>query len=141
MGEGQTATMNQLFRFLTVGVFNTLLGYCVIFAFMYLARMSAEASNLAGYGFCLFISYFLHRNFTFNSGHRKRYEATRFLVVFLVAYVLNFVVLLVMIHKLGLHEALSQVLAGVVYVAASYLMFKYHVFIQPDNRENRCGDD
>jgi len=133
--------MSHLFRFLTVGVFNTLLGYCVIFASMYLARMSAEASNVAGYGLGLFISYFLHRNFTFNSGQRKRYEAIRFLVVFLVAYVLNFVVLIVMIHKLGLHEALSQVLAGVVYVVASYLMSKYHVFIQPDNPENRCGDD
>jgi putative flippase GtrA len=32
--------MKQFFRFLTVGVFNTLLGYCVIFTYLYVANMS-----------------------------------------------------------------------------------------------------
>ena len=120
--------MRQFFRFLTVGVFNTLLGYCVIFACMYLAKMTPEASNAAGYGVGLFVSYILHRKFTFNSKQRKRDEVAPFLIVFLVAYATNFVALLVFIHKLGFNVGLSQVLAGVVYVAASFIMNKYYVF-------------
>jgi putative flippase GtrA len=128
LGAGQTTNMKQFFRFLTVGVFNTLLGYCIIFACMYLAKMSPESSNVAGYGFCLFVSYFLHRNFTFNSKQRKRDEITRFLVVFLIAYASNFFALLVFIHKLSFNEGLSQILAGVVYVATSFILNKYYVF-------------
>ena len=120
--------MKQFFRFLTVGVFNTLLGYCIIFACMYLAKMTPESSNAAGYGFGLFVSYFLHRNFTFKSKQRKIDEVTPFLVVFLIAYATNFVVLLFLIHKLNLNEGLSQVLAGIVYVATSFIMNKYYVF-------------
>ena len=120
--------MKQFFRFLTVGVFNTLLGYCIIFACMYLAKMTPEASNAAGYGVGLFVSYVLHRNFTFNSKQRKRDEIASFLIVFLVAYTTNFVALLVFIHKLGFNDGVSQVAAGVVYVAASFIMNKYYVF-------------
>lgn len=120
--------MKQFFRFLTVGVFNTLLGYCVIFACMYLVKMTPETSNAAGYAVGLFVSYVLHRNFTFNSKQRKRDEIASFLIVFLVAYATNFVALLVFIHKLGFNEGLSQLLAGVVYVAASFIMNKYYVF-------------
>ena len=120
--------MKQFFRFLTVGVFNTLLGYCIIFACMYLVKMSPESSNVAGYGFCLFVSYFLHRNFTFNSKQRKRDEVTPFLVVFLIAYASNFLALIVFIHKLSFNEGLSQIFAGVVYVATSFILNKYYVF-------------
>lgn len=120
--------MKQFFRFLTVGVFNTLLGYSIIFACMYLAKMTPESSNVAGYGFGLFVSYFLHRNFTFKSKQRKRDEVTPFLVVFLIAYASNFVALIVFIHKLSFNEGFSQILAGVVYVGTSFIMNKYYVF-------------
>ena len=125
--------MKQLFRFLVVGVFNTLFGYGIIFTCLYLLKMTAEASNATGYGISLYIAYLLHRNFTFKSKQRKRGEVTRFFVVFCVAYVSNFVTLVLLIHKLGLDEGMSQVLAGVAYVTASYLMNKYYVFKQSDS--------
>lgn len=50
------------------------------------------------------------------------------MLVFLIAYATNFLVLLVLIHKLNLNEGLSQVLAGIVYVATSFIMNKYYVF-------------
>ncbi len=120
--------MKQFLRFIIVGVLNTLVGYSIIFGCMYLLKMSPQASNAIGYGISLYISYFLHRNLTFNSKQRKRDEVTRFLVVFLIAYASNFVALLVSIHKLGINEGLSQIFAGVVYVAVSFVMNKYYVF-------------
>lgn len=120
--------MRQFARFVAVGIFNTLLGYAVIFACMYLAKMSAEASNVAGYAVGLVASYVLNRSYTFGSRARVSGEVIRFLVVFGIAYGLNFVALLVLIHVLDVHAALSQVLAGVVYVGASYLMNRFYVF-------------
>lgn len=129
--------MKQFFRFLTVGVFNTILGYCIIFACMYLAEMSPESSNITGYSIGLIASYVLNRNYTFKSKHLRRYEVIRFLAVFIFAYASNFVVLIVLIHTFYLHEGLSQILAGVVYVFVSYIMNKYYVFKQPDDNKIR----
>lgn len=120
--------MRQFFRFVTVGVFNTLLGYCVIFASMYLAKMSPESSNVAGYAVGLIASYILNRKYTFNSSHDRRREIVRFLVVFVFSYALNFTVLVVLIHGFGTNEGVSQVLSGLVYVVSSFTMNKYYVF-------------
>jgi len=124
--------MKQFSRFIMVGVFNTLFGYCVIFACMYLARMSPEASNMTGYTIGLIVSYILNRNFTFNSKQSRTTEIIRFLAVFVVAYSSNFAILVILIHKVGLHEGMSQIFAGVVYVVTSYLMNKYYVFKPAD---------
>ena len=120
--------MKQFFRFLTVGVFNTLLGYCVIFACMYLAKMSPETSNITGYAVGLIASYVLNRTYTFKSQQKRRSEIIRFLAAFSVAYAANFAMLVTLIHRVGIHAGASQVLAGLVYVFASYLMNKYYVF-------------
>jgi putative flippase GtrA len=124
--------MSQFLRFLAVGVFNTAFGYCIIFACMYLAGLSAEVSNVIGYAVGLFTSYLLNRNFTFRSKRRHRGEIARFVVVFAIAYGANFIALIVLIRYLNVHEGLSQILAGVVYVAASYAMNKFYVFKNVD---------
>jgi len=126
--------MKQLLRFLTVGVFNTVFGYCIIFACMYLAGMPAELSNVVGYAVGLTTSYLLNRNYTFRSTQGRRGEIIRFLIVFAIAYVANFVALLLLIRVLAVHEGLSQVLAGAVYVLASYAMNKSYVFRSADAR-------
>lgn len=120
--------MKQFFRFLTVGVFNTVLGYCVIFACMYLAKMSPEVSNVAGYAVGLIASYVLNRKYTFNSKQNRHNEIIRFLAVFVVAYASNYAVLILLIHRLGVHEGVSQILAGLIYVITSYVMNKHYVF-------------
>lgn len=120
--------MSQFFRYIIVGVLNTLLGYCVIFSGMYLIGMSPEASNVAGYAVGLVVSYMLNRNFTFNSTQARRKEIVRFIVVFAVAYGLNFAALLALIHQFGMHKGLSQIVAGMIYVGSSFLMNKYYVF-------------
>jgi putative flippase GtrA len=120
--------MKQFFRFLAVGVLNTLLGYCIIFFCMYLAKMSPEVSNVVGYLVGLVTSYILNKKYTFRSKQNRRVEIFRFLAVFVIAYAANFLVLIVLIHKIGVHEGVSQVLAGVIYVAASFIMNKHYVF-------------
>lgn len=129
--------MKQFFRFLTVGVFNTIFGYCVIFACMYLAKISPESSNIIGYAIGLIASYILNRRYTFNSKQNRHSEIIRFLAVFIVAYASNFAVLVILIHRVGIHEGVSQILAGLIYVFASFIMNKYYVFKSPRGSEVR----
>ncbi|CAN7664027.1 MULTISPECIES: GtrA family protein [unclassified Variovorax] len=128
LDQCRTPAAHQLFRFLVVGVINTVFGYSIIFACMYIAGLSAEISNAIGYGIGLLVSYVLHKVFTFNSDRRHREAFVRFLVVFAVAYASNFVALVILVRAIGVHEAVSQILASAVYVVVSFVMSKLYVF-------------
>ena len=115
-------------RFLLVGVFNTLLGWVIIFGGMYLLGMSPEASNVLGYSIGLLVSFVLNRTFIFRSSGRPSGELARFLAVFILAFGANLAALSVLVRFFFVHEAISQVLAAVVYVITSYIMNKNFVF-------------
>ncbi len=120
--------MIQLFKFAAVGVLNTGLGYGVIFACMYLGGLGAVTSNLIGYAVGLVVSYVLNRTFTFRSAAPPQGEVLRFVAIFLIAYLANLGVLLLSIHRLGSHEGVAQVVAGVAYFGISFVLNKYYVF-------------
>ena len=122
--------VGQLFRFVLVGVFNTAIGYAIIFGCMYLLGMSPVVSNAAGYLAGLAISFTLNKVFTFKSKAKSGAELGRFLAAFLVAYLANLGALLACL-RLGLHAGWSQVVAGVVYIAATFLLNKFYVFRLP----------
>lgn len=129
--------MKQFFRFLTVGVTNTILGYCIIFSCMYLANMSPQLSNITGYSIGLISSYILNKNYTFKSRQNRHHEIIKFLGVFIIAYVLNFLVLTMLIQFFCLHNGASQILAGLVYIGTSFTMNKYIVFNAPISIDNQ----
>lgn len=120
--------MRQLLRFAAVGVVNTGLGYAVIFACMYVAGLSAVISNVIGYAIGLTVSYSLNRSFTFRSAAPAQREMVRFVAIFLLAYLANLAVLVILIRHLGMHEGVAQVIAGGVYFGLSFVLNKYYVF-------------
>lgn len=98
--------------------------------------LSPELSNAIGYGCGLLVSYSLNRKFTFRSQQGISGEMVRFLGVFLIAFTANLIVLTMLIRYFGVHAALSQVVAGLIYIALSYLMNKSFVFKTRAPHEN-----
>lgn len=125
--------MNQFARFILVGILNTSLGYAIIFASMYLLHFSAIVSNVIGYLLGLTISYSLNRRFTFKSSAQSGPELAKFLFVFITSYLLNLAVLILLLRHTELHEGISQIIAGVAYIAASFSLNKHYVFRAPSN--------
>lgn len=126
--------MNEFARFLAVGRFNTLLGYGIIFSCMYLAGMTPETGNMTAYAVGLVVSYGLHRKYTFNGRQYRLGQFIRFLAVIAAAYSSNLASSLILIYRIGVHEGVSQVLAGLAYVTASLLPNKYLVFGPPSRQ-------
>lgn len=120
--------MSQIFKYLLVGAFNTALGYVVIFSLMYGAGLDALRSNVAGYLVGLSFSYFLNRTFTFKSNKKKSLEIFLFIGSFLVAYGLNLIALYFLIFYAAVNEAVSQLLAGIIYIGCSFVLQKYIVY-------------
>ena len=120
--------MNYFSKYIIVGVINTLIGYCLIFSLMYLMKCSPEISNVIGYGVGLLFSYCLNRIYTFKSNKIKYKEFMRFFIVFLLSYMANFLVLVLLTYKFKVFSGLSQLLAGIVYISFSFFLNRYYVF-------------
>lgn len=114
-------------RFVSVGALVSAFGYGVIFVLMYGFGVSPVASNVAGYALGLGVSYFMHRTFTFRSERSHGGGLILFMVSFAVSYSMNLLALILFLH-LGVEQGVSQILAGVIYVATSYILNRTIVF-------------
>ncbi|WGZ93709.1 MAG: GtrA family protein [Candidatus Thiothrix putei] len=117
----------QVIRFFSVGIVNTIIGYAVIFGGMMLG-MSPYMANILGYTVGLMCSFLLNKMFVFSVGNRfVMQQFRRFLIVFAVAYLCNLIVLHVSL-QIGFGDIVSQVIAGVVYSSAFFLLSHLWVF-------------
>lgn len=119
--------MKQFYRYLGIGVVMTVFGYGAIFFCMYVLLWGPFLSNIVIYAVAIVCSYFLNRNFTFQSSGKRLPEALKFFGVFFLAYTANLGALKLLIDA-GIHEGVSQVIAGGFYVMISYAANKFHVF-------------
>ncbi len=115
-------------KFLLVGSANTAFCYGLIFFSMYAVGLSPELSNAFGYAVGLATSFLLHGKFTFANEWQADAKWVRFMLVFAVAYAMNFVALILLIDNLELPAALAQCIAGAVYVVISYTLNRDYVF-------------
>ena len=116
-----------LYKYLTIGIFNTLAGYAFIFTLMSVG-FSPELSNFIGYSSLLFVSYILNKKFNFKSKKDHIEELPKFVVSMLIAYILNLLSLIFFIYILTVDQYLSQILAGIVYTGSGYILSKTWVF-------------
>jgi putative flippase GtrA len=120
--------LGQFSRFLVVGIFNTAIGYGMIFFSMMVLKLSPELSNVMGYAVGLVFSFVLSKSYTFRAAGDSSTQLIRFLLVFAIAYAANFVTLFVALHYFLWHPVLCQIVAGVIYVICSYCLNSRYVF-------------
>ena len=119
--------MIHLYKYLTIGVFNTLVWYIFIFTLMNVG-FSPELSNFIGYSSLLLVSYILNKKFNFKSKKDHSEELPKFVVSMLIAYSLNLISLMFFIHVVTIDQYLSQILSGIVYTGSGYILSKIWVF-------------
>jgi putative flippase GtrA len=74
------------FRFLLVGIINTMVGLSSIYIFLHVGGFSYWVSTFLGNSIGAFVSFFLNRNFTFRSNRNITSSITRFILVILICY-------------------------------------------------------
>ena len=86
----KTLLDGQFFRFLLVGVCNTLVGAGVMFLLYNLAGCSYWLSSAANYIVGGVVSYFLNKYFTFKSQEQSLSQVLRFVLTLVVCYLLAY---------------------------------------------------
>jgi len=119
-------------KYISVGIVNTLFGYGVIFLCLYIG-ITAEISNFFGYVVGFFISYLLNKKYSFKSKARYYKDLPKFFIGMAIAYVSNFIVLILLYRLLEVNKYTSQICAGIVYTLVGYVLSKFWIFREVDN--------
>lgn len=124
--------LKQFIVFGLVGSLNTIAGLAVIYLCSEIMHMHYVLANAAGYALGLTIGFIMHRKVTFRGADKAPAgkQIGPFLGVFAVGYIIQLGVL-IMLHKSGMTDFLSQVIALGVYVVVSFIGHKYLTFKVP----------
>lgn len=121
----------SLIRFAVTGVLNTLVGLSTIFALKWFADMTDTAANLLGYGVGLLVSYLVNSRWTFRYRQALLPVLPQYLLVVLIAYLVNLAVVHWCIRSLQLNSYVAQACGVIPYAALSYVLLRRFVF-KPD---------
>ena len=122
------AQLPQLGRFLSVGMLNMLVGLLVIYACKWFFHAGDAVANAIGYAAGLTTSFTLNSRWTFAYQGRQLPALIKFLLVAAVAYGMNLLTVLVLIHYAGMNTYIAQALGIPPYTLTTYLASKFIVF-------------
>jgi putative flippase GtrA len=121
-------TVRQALKYGVVGLGNTLLTAGVIWVMMHWGGTGDVMANFTGYVAGVLNSFFWNRQWTFRSKASWVGSGLRFLAVFLVCYVLQLAVFLLLRRILPIDPYYNQLLAMGVYTLANFVLNKYVTF-------------
>jgi putative flippase GtrA len=93
--------VKEILKYGIVGVFNTIVSFCVIYSMITLLGFNMYISNFAGFLAGFTSSFFLNRNWTFRSEGSMKKESIGFTIVSFVSYGINISLIWVLAHIPG----------------------------------------
>lgn len=118
----------QAFRYVIVGLLNTLVGLLVIVASHTVLGLSPYAANACGYVAGILVGFVANRNWTFRHFGPIGLSAALYVTIFAACYALNLAVLWLGLTVFGWPAPLAQAAAMVVYTVCFFVGCKALVF-------------
>ena len=116
------------FRFVGVGVINTIIGYLTIMLFFHIVGFSYSISYFLSYVIGIIISFFLNRKFVFFSDKKKLQEFIKFLIAFGVSYGVSYLGLRFIVEHNLIATDIAFFAGMVIYSTLFYLLNRYITF-------------
>lgn len=122
------------YRFILVGIVNTLFGTAIMFVFYNVFHLSYWISSASNYFFGSILSYFLNKSFTFRYGKADFRSIARFTINILICYLVAYgIAKPVMRHLLSgysvsIQENVSMGLGMIIFVGLNYIGQRFFAF-------------
>ena len=126
--EALQTRLKRPFRFVVVGLVNTAVGLIIIYGCKYFLDMNNVLANVLGYAVGLVVSFALNASWTFGYQGPMLSAAGRFLVAFLISYLVNLATVMALIHLAGVNSYLAQAAGMPVYTVCFYLLSRTYAF-------------
>ena len=124
--------IDERFKFLIVGGFNTALTF-VIYAAFISAGMSYQLSLALVYIIGIVIGFALNREWTFaylktENSTRKSAQFLKYLILYIIVFTTNLLILTLLVEQLALNPIVAQLFALCVTTVLSFVLQKVWVF-------------
>ena len=124
----------KFWKFILVGIANTLFGSAIMFLFYNAFHFSYWVSSAANYVFGSILSYFLNKHFTFRKKGDTLKSVLRFTINILLCYLLAYGIAKPLIARLlststiSIQENVAMLAGMVLFVAFNYIGQRFFVF-------------
>lgn len=125
MSEFNRSEKGYLIRYLGAGMVNAFTGLGTI-AVLTALEFNPIISNIIGFAVGMFFSFTLAKFFVFKRRKNTKDQVRRYAISFSIAYGLNLLVL--MMSKNYMHNAIAQAMAIATYVVVMYLLMRFYIF-------------
>lgn len=128
-------------KFILVGVINTLVGTAVMFGCYNLLHLSYWVSSAANYIVGSVVSYFLNKNFTFQNKSKDPMVVVRFVLSITVCYILAYGIAKPLVRRILTSASVSvqengAMLVGMcLFVGLNYLGQRFFAFREKEEKE------
>ncbi len=128
-------------KFILVGIVNTLFGTAIMFGFYNLLHLSYWVSSAANYFFASILSYFLNKHFTFQNKEKGAGTVVRFVLEISVCYLIAYGAakpltrLILSGASKTVRENVAMLVGMGLFVILNYIGQRFFAF-----REKRTGD-
>ena len=122
------------YRFILVGIVNTLFGTAIMFVFYNVFHFSYWFSSASNYFFGSILSYFLNKHFTFRYGKTDFKSIAKFTINILVCYFLAYgIAKPLMAHflshqSISIQENVSMIVGTVLFTLLNYFGQRFFAF-------------
>jgi putative flippase GtrA len=128
----------EFLSFLTVGLFNTLIGYLSIMILLNFFKIDYWYSTLIGNSLGAIVSYFLNKKITFKSNNSNTKSFFKFIILIMICYCLSYGLSYFISYNLpnylgikttiNIIENIAVIVGMTLYTITNFLGQKYFVF-------------
>lgn len=126
-------------KFILVGVINTLVGTAVMFSFYNIFHFSYWVSSAANYVVGSIVSYFLNKNFTFRNKSKDPMVLVRFVINISVCYLLAYGIAKPLVRRIlssasvSVQENGAMLVGMCLFVGLNYLGQRFFAFREKED--------
>ena len=130
-------TISQLFRYGLVGIAANIALYLFYLLIAYLGMEPIKAMTIS-YVVGAFLGFIGHRKWTFMHKGALLGSGTRYFIAHLFGYLINFLILLTFVDKLGYPHQWVQAVAIIIVAGFLFVTFRYFVFPKAEG-DGKCN--
>jgi putative flippase GtrA len=119
--------IQQLYRFVIVGLLNTTLNYSV-FYFLFIVGLDYRVSGIAAFIAGGILSFFLNGAWTFNSSSKDKTIIKKYILAQVMSLVVHSISQITAVELLLVHEHISQLIGIMVSMIFNFICLKFFVF-------------
>ena len=118
----------QFIKFGFVGISNTIITAIIIWLLLKMLGTSNLVANISGYAVGLINSFIWNRKWTFESKLKVKDTVFKFMLTFVLSYLLQLGVLFLLLNQLLIDAYWCHLQAMVIYTVANFSLNKYYTF-------------